>query len=366
VIKGEKEAAIMAAAHNLWRKTYGAGTEEHARAAVVQTLDRGGGTIHRTDERLSDVWGNAPELAEPPATPLHLLPGMGAMGQRPPSGGQLWVTSHDDNIFVHLDRLSFAVRWLHEGCVTLVTSHKFAAALASSTTHGADTLEDLPLPARAFRVEVPNGLFRSERYGVEYTQINVHIGLTGAATFMLEGAGPTSNPTGILVAYYAKDDRSERTMAEILGEQENAVVDVDRDGVALGAAETQRRMVILARRLVAGLLLTLAYTNHWQERGARGKRGEKRDPRGPPPHRIIFVGRPIQVDARPALARYLDPQNRPHGPPSLQSLVRGHHKRQVIGAGRSGRKVIWIEPYWRGPEDAPILARPLALGVDGQ
>lgn len=46
------------------------------------------------------------------------------------------------------------------------------------------------------------------------------------------------------------------------------------------------------------------------------------------------------------------------GPPAIQRLVRGHHKRQVVGIGRSGRRVIWIEPYWRGPEDAPILTRP--------
>lgn len=42
----------------------------------------------------------------------------------------------------------------------------------------------------------------------------------------------------------------------------------------------------------------------------------------------------------------------------FQSCVRGHYKRQVIGVGRSGRKVIWIEPYWRGPEGAPLLVRP--------
>lgn len=29
----------------------------------------------------------------------------------------------------------------------------------------------------------------------------------------------------------------------------------------------------------------------------------------------------------------------------------------------AGRKVIWIEPYWRGPEEAPILARPFKVGT---
>ena len=39
-----------------------------------------------------------------------------------------------------------------------------------------------------------------------------------------------------------------------------------------------------------------------------------------------------------------------------------NRKRQVVGIGRTGRKVIWVEPYWRGPEEAPILTRPYHVG----
>jgi hypothetical protein len=42
----------------------------------------------------------------------------------------------------------------------------------------------------------------------------------------------------------------------------------------------------------------------------------------------------------------------------------GHYKRQVVGTGRHGRQIIWIEPYWRGPENAPILARPWRIGTE--
>lgn len=33
-----------------------------------------------------------------------------------------------------------------------------------------------------------------------------------------------------------------------------------------------------------------------------------------------------------------------------RSIVRGHWRNQACGSGRSERKKIWIEPFWRGPE----------------
>lgn len=35
-------------------------------------------------------------------------------------------------------------------------------------------------------------------------------------------------------------------------------------------------------------------------------------------------------------------------------LVRGHPRWQACGPGRSERKLIFIQPFWKGPEDAPI------------
>ena len=85
---------------------------------------------------------------------------------------------------------------------------------------------------------------------------------------------------------------------------------------------------------------------------------------GEPAHRLTMVGHPLKIDLRDHVRTYLGGGKRggKHAPPSVQVLVRGHHKRQVFGVGRMGRKVIWIEPFWRGPEDAPILTRPKKLG----
>jgi len=31
--------------------------------------------------------------------------------------------------------------------------------------------------------------------------------------------------------------------------------------------------------------------------------------------------------------------------------VRGHYRNQVHGPGHRDRKLIWIEPFWKGPEN---------------
>jgi hypothetical protein len=42
---------------------------------------------------------------------------------------------------------------------------------------------------------------------------------------------------------------------------------------------------------------------------------------------------------------------------NVRSLTSGHWKRQACGEKGKERKLIWIEPYWRGPEAAPITRK---------
>lgn len=38
-------------------------------------------------------------------------------------------------------------------------------------------------------------------------------------------------------------------------------------------------------------------------------------------------------------------------------IVRGHWKQQAFGPGRVDRKLIFVEPYWKGPAESPLVAR---------
>lgn len=125
------------------------------------------------------------------------------------------------------------------------------------------------------------------------------------------------------------------------------------------------RVIVLTKRLVAGLLLAIQNAANFRERRVPAKAARRWEgKREEPAHRVVVVGSPIQVDCRAEIANYFIAHgpSRKGAPPTVQVLVRGHFKRQVVGVGRTGRKVIFVEPYWRGPEDAPIFTRPKKVG----
>jgi hypothetical protein len=49
----------------------------------------------------------------------------------------------------------------------------------------------------------------------------------------------------------------------------------------------------------------------------------------------------------------------------VRTLVRGHWRLQPYGPNNSLRKAIWIRPFWRGPEDAPVSIHPIRLFKPG-
>lgn len=234
--------------------------------------------------------------------------------------------------------LLFGVRWVHGGCVTITSTHKFAAALCS-TVADSRSVDDLKLPADAVRVLVPDGVLVFGSQTIRTADV-IFGGSEGYCIILRYEDG-------------GADSVSFTSLHELLAEDATYANNGAEDW------DSRKRLFLVARRLVCGLLLTMQYTTNWTERVSKGGPSHRH---GPPPHRNIFIGRPISVDCRQAVTDYVN-GDRPHGPPSVQTLVRGHYKRQVFGAERQSRKVIWIEPYWRGPEDAPILARPHLVGA---
>jgi hypothetical protein len=260
---------------------------------------------------------------------------------------------------LHLERLFFTLAWVDCGRPTLETSHKYAAALML-TPNRDDISEDLHLPWRAFRVHVPPGLL--DCGDIEFTQVDVMLQAENEVAGMMKLSG-TRQPNQSVVHV----TRVAKTVADLFFSPEDQEMEWAPPTILAGLREQEEqdkelkeRCSLLARRLVTGLLYTMQHTTHFKERVYGSKHaGTKRD--GPPPHRVIFCGRPMSLDCRPMIRKWLGTESKT-APPSVQTLVRGHYKRQVIGMARSGRKIIWVEPYWRGPEDAPILARPYKVG----
>ena len=64
------------------------------------------------------------------------------------------------------------------------------------------------------------------------------------------------------------------------------------------------------------------------------------------PRKRIYLGRGVIPDPKPAAGTGKDLE--------VRVRVQGHWRRQVHGEGRSLRKTIWIQPFWRGPEDGAM------------
>lgn len=245
--------------------------------------------------------------------------------------------------------------WAHNAFATIETTHRYAAALMC-TTAPRDLVDDLVLPWKAVSIRLPSGILYADdsksKAGARREFCEVRVGVVDV--WAQDGLAS--------LAYLRLID----TLGGCLRVTAHSIADMLFETAEFTDAETfspassgEARALVVAKRLVFGLLSAVTCTDNSKER-RYGTRGIV-DPReGPPEHRVIMVGAPISVDARPAVHEYLG--GRRTGLPAVQTLVRGHFKRQVIGVSRSGRKVIWVQPYWRGPEDAPILAHPYKVG----
>lgn len=248
----------------------------------------------------------------------------------------------------------FALTWAVHAFQKLMTTHTYAAALMCSDP-SKDVLKDLEIPYLGFMVHVPNGLltFVSEDgTQIDYTRILV----TGRAGFgghaFMTVYDPAAPPSSTGRTFTVGAD----TLADLLFDDAREWVGVEDQRIESPTKET--RVTRLAKRLVAGLLLAMQHQDNFKSRNVPTRTNRERGVKEPA-HRITIIGRPLKIDCRPHVRDYLSGKR--HAPPSVQVIVRGHYKRQVIGIGRLGRKVIWVQPYWRGPEDAPILTRPKLL-----
>lgn len=227
---------------------------------------------------------------------------------------------------------------------------KYAAALCT-TTVPPDLVDMVRAPWRAFLIRVPAGLL----------MMNTGDGLTECVS--------------TIQAHEHLDEEGDRCWSYVLS---GGSVMMDRTCVpvremclptdpeefklpsAINQTQLDTRSLHMAARLIIGVCMAFE-----SEGGARHLSSDRKAMRrrGTPfPTALEYiVGRPVSVDARRYVREYIASGGK-RGPRTTQSLVRGHWKHQPHGIGRSERKFIHIEPYWRGPEDAPIAVRPHVLG----
>lgn len=236
----------------------------------------------------------------------------------------------------------WAGRWVENACpIIQLSGHRHAAALMST---GMPSAADLRAPWSSFMIEVPTGILGA---------------ISRVLVMCRKGDNDTEEKWSILGM--SKNSKDESISLHFLSQRADRVcVDVADVGATFGDAfvydmpDFQARMVLLLRRLVVNTCIAMA--NSTATKIGKHPDGWTRGPhRGPPAFRVFRVGKPIEMDCRPSIQAYLGGVRR--DPLKVQFLVRGHWRHQTHGPRGELRKLIWIQPFWKGPEDAVILRR---------
>ena len=249
-----------------------------------------------------------------------------------------------------LSMAKFSGKWAVHAFQRLQTSHSFGDAMMATTTKP-ECFSDLGIPWKAFMVHVPNG------------------------RLVVSDGDRKSEIARILVTLY--DHRMEMHLVSFPGEvwwstSAPTLTELLDDSNTKPATAIERAR-FLAKRLVVGLLFAMqASPSNVRERSVKAHRAFREGARvDEPEHRITIIGHPLQVDVREAIDSYIatgryervrssddEGSSVKRGPPIVQSYVTPHRTHQPYGPRSSLRKIMWIEGYWRGPKDAPVLTRP--------
>lgn len=79
--------------------------------------------------------------------------------------------------------------------------------------------------------------------------------------------------------------------------------------------------------------------------------------RGAPCPQTWHLGKSVKIDLREHVRALWEGRSIERGGFKTQWIVCGHWRNQAHGTGRAQRRLKWIEPHWKGPEDAPINFR---------
>lgn len=249
-------------------------------------------------------------------------------------------------------------RWAEDGFTMLEASDDFFSASLMCTSSAGLLLTDLRLPAEVIVFVLPKNL-------LNFSYARLVTGTLGYASLTGYGNNPIEHSAELI----------SETLDELLFADPEGVFGKFMEGSEnLYARQNQqdpiycrryasieeRKEFGVLRNLVVGLLLAYQVKRNWKYEGLQLARAKK--VRGlKPSHRLAVLGRPVKADMRDAVKRYLNGSSKRS--PSFQYVVRGHYRNQPHGPSRTLRRLQWIEPFWKGPEDGLIHARSIEFGA---
>ncbi len=264
--------------------------------------------------------------------------------------GEPWRTEDSNQEFLFG---LFPKFWLMFGLPHVEMSHAMCASLIATTVPG-DVMPWVRLPWLAFAISIPDKILPMPRSADGGNEEFARVAFVRAALRAFvprNDSDAITDGKAVWTWHVVPDGKGEAVCADgVLTDQ--LLSDNWDDNDAATA-----RFNGSVGRLIVNTCLRMSDPRHFVHASKPKSGNGKRDGRDSPiPTRFDtfrLIG-DVKVDVRKAVTEYVR-----HGgkSPTVQSMVRGHWKHQTHGPGGTQRKLIHVEPYWRGPEDAPIAIR---------
>lgn len=260
-------------------------------------------------------------------------------------------------------------RWHQGGLPRFRLSHGLAAKLALTDPTGIST-DDLKLPFPCFMIELP---YPDGPLVVDGDENTTEV-LTLLA-FWYSNSTRTSQPAEafesiaelLVECQRVKNETTwdvQQLRALILGNEAtyqswmpiHRALEIRDYSKFSGVPARSCRAAVLAFRIIVNLALYLKHVDsHSLSEGGRTVNHDHGET-----SLFYEIGEDVKLE-RPLrdAARAFCMTGKAHEKWKLDKrfIVRGHWKKQACGPDLADRRLIFVEPYWKGPADAPVLAR---------
>lgn len=243
-------------------------------------------------------------------------------------------------------------KWVDAGLPAVEIGHKFASNLLVSAV-SEDQLRAVKRPWRSFLVHLPADMIYMSGLGEP-------VPIAKLLVFEIE------NRVGDW-AFIAWDKSYDLALWRF-GRSVEQLMPVDslNDEVIVGKdvfTDLDLRATALIGRLIVTMCSAMSMPSLLRERNSRVHELWRRaggDPAevaqsGSLPMPTYTLGKPVVLDFKERVREYC--LTGKHSQVEVQAWVRGHFRTQRHGVKNNLTKTIWLEPYLRGPETAPLLLR---------
>lgn len=261
--------------------------------------------------------------------------------------------------------------WCANGFPAIEMGHKTAAALMSTAAP-----DELRVPWSCFLLYLPTGLLQMPCDKGEHDYLSHVLMCYGARVSRFVGDAEIPDACQLrLVSVGGLGFSVHSSYSELRHESPSlrmASADADASALAFDDLEMEsdrsrvshmKRLLRCVVRFVANTCALMAEPTNVQRVGkghAAPAFGVHSGAVAPIAKTQLFrIGRPVVVDCRDSVRDYI--AGRRSALRSVRWLVRGHWTHQAHGPEHSLRRLQWIEPYWKGADDAPINVRPHIL-----